>query len=573
MATNATKKLINDPSNTVNEALEGFVMVNPNVALIQEHKVVIRKDVKMLQEADKVCLISGGGSGHEPAHVGYIGEGMLTAVVCGDVFASPPSSAVLAAIRACNSTAGVLLIVKNYTGDRLHFGKAAERAKAEGIRVEMVVVGEDCALASDNKSAGRRGLCGIVFIHKIAGAMAESGKSLDDIVNVVSEVAKNMGTISISLSPCSLPGQSQNFEISPDGIEFGLGIHGEPGVKKMKLTPAKAIVKEMVDYLLGSEYMPKLDGKNVAVILNNLGGTSNLEMSLVAGEVLKYLRSIGLFVERFYVGAFMTSLEMAGVSITVLASSKSTVAWLDEKCSTAWCHSGHLPEPHECFVATPLDDILLKEGSEVQSSTGKMLFTCLQNVCTRLLENEQYLNELDRAAGDGDCGTTLARGSTVIMEHLGTVQSSLLPLDDPSKLTLSLATLLENSMGGSSGAIFSLFLTALAKGLKGHSQTALTQALFHGIEAVKEYGGAVEGDRTLLDALCPAIKAFGAQETAVQAAKSAAAAAMKGAQNTIPMAANAGRSSYVCSTNLTVPDPGAMAVALVFAAIAETVSM
>lgn len=574
MSSKANRKLINDPSETVNDALQGFVAVNSNVTLMKQHNVVVRKDVDSVKKACKVCLISGGGSGHEPAHVGYVGKGMLTAVVCGGVFASPTAGAVLAAIRACASPAGVLLIVKNYTGDRLHFGKAAEKAKSEGIRTEMVVIGDDCALTSEESSAGRRGLCGTVFVHKIAGAMAECGKSLDQIMMVVDKISKNMGTISVSLSPCSLPGQEATFQIPPDEAEFGLGIHGEPGVRRIKLDIAQNIVKMMIDYLLNSEYMPKLTGKSVAVIVNNLGGTSNLEMSLVSGEVIKYLRSNGVGIDRCYVGSIMTSLEMAGVSITLLETCNELLAYLDKGTQTAgWQFSGMVQNPEDCFSEDIDVEDLPKLKRKVEKENGKLLLDALEGICKTLLENEQRLNELDRAAGDGDCGSTLSRGAKAIREHLGTKESTLLPLDDPKELALALASLLDTSLGGTSGAIFSLLLTASVKHLNDcKGKSSIAQALFDGIEAVKKYGAAEEGDRTMLDALCPAAKSLQDHSSLdfPQAWKLAADAASAGAERTTKMVAKAGRSSYIAAHNLIKPDPGAVAVSLIFDSIAKT---
>ena len=571
MSSSSGKKLINNPSETVNDALEGFVATNPRVCLMRSHNVVIRKDVEDVKKAGKVCLISGGGSGHEPSHAGFVGEGMLTAAVCGDVFASPTSAAVLAAVRACASPGGVLLIVKNYTGDRLHFGKAAEKAKSEGIRTEMVVIGEDCALTSKDKSAGRRGLCGTVFVHKIAGAMAQCGKPLDEILLVINKAIKNMGTISVSLSPCSVPGQGPTFQIPSSAVEFGLGIHGEPGIKRIELASAKDTVKMMIDHLLGSEFMPKLQGRSVSVIVNNLGGTSNLEMSLVSGEVLKYLRSVEVKVDRCYVGALMTSLEMAGVSITVMATCEDMLTYLDMTTRTSgWQLCGLLPDPSSCFITSEEEGDILREKFMVQSENGKVIFDCLENICDAVLRNEEKLNELDRACGDGDCGTTFSRGAKAIKSHLGTKESTLLPIEEPAKLALAIASLLEVSMGGTSGAIFSLLLTASAKCLNVNS--SISQALLDGIKAVKKYGAAEEGDRTLLDALCPGANALQqTPSTSIGSSwKDAAEAASDGAQKTTKMAAKAGRSSYIAASNLTAPDPGAIAVALIFESIAKT---
>jgi len=573
MSSSTGKKLINDPSESVNEALEGFVSINPYVSLMKCHNVVIRKDVEDVKKAGKVCLISGGGSGHEPAHAGFVGEGMLTGAVCGGVFASPTSAAVLAAIRACASPGGVLLIVKNYTGDRLHFGKAAEKAKSEGIRTEMVVVGEDCALTSKDKSAGRRGLCGTVFVHKIAGAMAECGNSLNEILPVINGAIENMGTISVSLSPCSVPGQAPTFQIPPGAVEFGLGIHGEPGIKRVGLASAKDTVKMLIDHLLDSEFMPKLQGKSVSIIVNNLGGTSNLEMSLVSGEVLNYLRCMGLEVDRCYVGALMTSLEMAGISITVMATDEKLLPYLDYQTKTSgWQLCGLVPNPKDLFIKSSHKEDSFKETFKTETENGKHVYDCIRKVCQTVLDGEERLNELDRACGDGDCGTTFSRGARVIQNHLGTKESTQLPLDDPGKLALAIGSLLETSMGGTSGAIFSLLFTASAKALKANS--SISQALLDGIAAVKKYGAAEEGDRTLLDALCPAANVLqnNAASSLTYAWKDVASAALDGAEMTKTMVAKAGRSSYIAASNLTAPDPGAVAVAMIFVSIAHIMS-
>jgi dihydroxyacetone kinase len=230
-----SKKLINSPERAVDEALAGLVAVYPGLRLMKDHRIIIRADIDDLKAQNKVTLLSGGGSGHEPAHAGYVGRGMLTGAVAGSVFASPPPDSILAALRAISSPAGSLMIVKNYTGDRLNFGIAAERARNEGMKVAMVIVGEDTALPSDNKSAGRRGLCGTIFVHKIAGALAEKGHSLDEVLAAAQEVANDIATMSVSLSPCALPGHKASFSLGEDEMELGLGIHGEAGTQRIQV--------------------------------------------------------------------------------------------------------------------------------------------------------------------------------------------------------------------------------------------------------------------------------------------------------------------------------------------------
>eukprot|EP00731_Ephydatia_muelleri_P027864 Em0019g737a len=330
-----SKKLINSPANAVDEALAGLVGANPSLRLLQGHRVIVRADIDTVTEQNKVTLVSGGGSGHEPAHAGFVGKGMLSAAVAGAVFASPPSASVLAALRAVASPAGTLVIVKNYTGDRLNFGIAVEQAKMEGMAVKMVVVGEDTALPSTESSAGRRGLCGILLVHKVAGALAEQGATLETVAAFAQQTANAIATLSISLTPCSLPGCKPSFNLKEDEMELGLGIHGEPGAQRTKLKPVDEVVATVFEHMTqqtpGYCYFKPEAGMEVALVVNNLGGTSNLELLIVTNAAIRYLvDAMKLKVVRVYVGSFMTSLEMAGVSFTLLnVSLQSILEWLD----------------------------------------------------------------------------------------------------------------------------------------------------------------------------------------------------------------------------------------------------
>ena len=244
--------IVNHPPNVCDESIAGFLWANPHVTRLANCRVLCRTDIDEYKTTH-VTLISGGGSGHEPAHGGYIGEGMLSAVVCGDVFASPPASAVLEAIRKCAGPMGTLLIVKNYTGDRLHFGMAAERAKLEGILVHMVVVGDDCAVPAHVRGAGRRGLAGTVLVHKIAGAISARGSSLVEVAATAQTAADSIGTMSVSLSSCTVPGRPASFELPVGYVELGLGIHGEPGIRRQLLAPCDTLLTTMINTVLEDE--------------------------------------------------------------------------------------------------------------------------------------------------------------------------------------------------------------------------------------------------------------------------------------------------------------------------------
>uniref|UniRef100_A0A8C4KT74 Triokinase/FMN cyclase n=1 Tax=Dromaius novaehollandiae TaxID=8790 RepID=A0A8C4KT74_DRONO len=560
-----SKKLVNSVAGCADDALAGLVACNPGIQLLKGHRVALRADLEGIQ--GRVALLSGGGSGHEPAHAGYIGKGMLTGVVAGAVFTSPAVGSILAAIRAVTQAgaAGTLLIVKNYTGDRLNFGLALERARAEGADVQMVIVGDDSAFTT-RKKAGRRGLCGTVLIHKVAGALAEAGASLNKIVKTVSAATKAMGTLGLSLSPCSVPGSKPTFQLAHDEMELGLGIHGEAGVRRMKVVSADKAVETMLTHMTdpsNASHLPLSPGSSVVLVVNNLGGLSYLELGIVAGAAVRSLESRGIHVARALVGSFMTALEMAGVSLTLLLvdeellrliDAKTTaVAWPNLAAAPATSQRGEVPAPKE-------------ELKTVQPATrpgGQRAQLVLEHVCSTLLAMEDKLNELDRAAGDGDCGHTHARAARAIQEWVRARP----PPAAPAQLLSALADLLLEEMGGSSGVLYGLFLTAAAQPLHNRSDLpAWADAMDAGIKAMQRYGGAAAGDRTMVSAAIPGIgQVWPHPEWALSPWQSAEAAA----EATRHMEAGAGRASYISSAQLLQPDPGAVAAAAVLRAVLE----
>ncbi|XP_076464113.1 triokinase/FMN cyclase-like [Babylonia areolata] len=575
------KKLINSTDECVDETISGFVSINPGLRQLDGHRVVVRADVQEVIQAGQVAILCGGGSGHEPAHAGYIGEGMLSAAVAGAVFTSPPPASILAAIRAVGlqNTGGVLVVVKNYTGDRLNFGIAVERAKAEGIKTDMVVVGEDCALSSADKTAGRRGLCGTVLVHKIAGALAQRGCSLEEIVKVVKNATTKMGTIGLCLSPCSVPGAGPTFQLAANEMELGLGIHGEAGVKRMELQSAKEAVKTMLDHMTNpstATHFQLNKDDSVALMVNNLGGTSVLELNIVALEAVKYLERQGVKVDRAYCGCFMTSLEMAGVSLTLLKLDVDLKTCLDAPTTApAWQHplltagvtDRKTPDAMMVQVSDQQtsSDIDTPKGATLPPAEADRMYSILKNIAESLVSAEDQLNSLDRQSGDADCGSTMARGAKALLEGLGGREEPGLPVSCPSLCATALASIAENTMGGSSGALYSLLLTAAAVPLQAGVQSAdWVKALRAGIDALKRYGGAEPGDRTMLDPLLTASAVFSqqvTQTTAIKAFSMAVEAAEKTAEHTANMKAQAGRASYVSADLINQPDPGAIAVA------------
>jgi len=503
-------------------------------------RVVVRSD----WDKSKVALVSGGGSGHEPAHAGFVGKGMLTAAVCGDVFASPSVDAVLAGILAVTGPAGCLLIVKNYTGDRLNFGLAAERARAFGLKVSMVIVDDDVALPELPQA---RGVAGTLFVHKIAGAMAENGANLEACTLAAERVVKSCRTIGMSLDTCTVPGSLKEDRIPHGMAELGLGIHGEAGVEQIASNGANDAIEKMAEKL--AEGMPQTP--HVALV-NNLGGASCLEMSILTNSLLG--SELGEHI-RHVVGpsAMMTALDMHGFSITLLELANGDESHLAQDVGApAWPGINEVMRP----AVLPLPDGLspIRAPASAHDSTKTFLAVC----CQVLIDAETDLNTLDAKSGDGDTGSTLAGASRALMEAMDT-----LPLADHTQLYRAIGLELSQTMGGSSGVLLAIFFAAA--GDASSSGLPMKDALRAGLDRMREIGGANPGDRTMVDALLPALEALDKGMSA------AAKAARKGANYTATLtSAKAGRASYINAEQLDGHiDPGAEAVARLFECLAD----
>lgn len=309
------KKIINNPEDLVIEMCEGMVAAHPDMlAFKKRHKLLVRKELNK----NKVTLISGGGSGHEPAHAGYVGEGMLDVAVCGDVFASPSTIQVYNAIAATESKKGTLLIIKNYSGDIMNFEAAAEMAEEDDdIIVEKVYVNDDIAVKDSLYTVGRRGVAGTVYVHKIAGAAAEKGMELKEVKAVAEKVIKNVKSIGFALTSCTVPAKgTPTFDLSDSEIEFGVGIHGEPGTARETMKTADELAKDCVDRLIKD--LPYNKGDEVALMINGFGGTPLLELYVLNNSVTKLLAEAGITIYDTMVGNYMTALDMAGASVTML---------------------------------------------------------------------------------------------------------------------------------------------------------------------------------------------------------------------------------------------------------------
>jgi dihydroxyacetone kinase, DhaK subunit len=323
------KKLINSVDNVEQEMIVGMVKAYPDhVRKLDCGNVVVRAHKK----EGKVALISGGGSGHEPAHGGYVGEGMLDCAVAGAVFTSPTPDQIYEGIKAIATDKGVLMVVKNYTGDVMNFEMAAEMAEADGVSVKHVVTNDDVAVKDSLYTTGRRGVAGTVFVHKIAGAKAETGADLDEVHRVAQKVVDNVRTMGMALTPCTVPAAGKpGFELGEDEMEIGIGIHGEPGTHREKIRSADEIVTMLLDKIVADiDY----SGKEVAVMVNGSGATPLMELFIANNKVHDYLTEKGIKIYKTFVGNYMTSIEMAGFSISLLRLDEELKELLDAKADT-----------------------------------------------------------------------------------------------------------------------------------------------------------------------------------------------------------------------------------------------
>ena len=530
------RQFINSKETLVTEAIDGMLRTaGGRLARLDGYphiKVVVRTD----WDRSKVALVSGGGSGHEPSHAGFVGQGMLTAAVCGEVFASPSTDAVLAGILAVTGKAGCLLIVKNYTGDRLNFGLAAERARAQGLKVSMVVVDDDIALPDLPQA---RGVAGTLFVHKIAGALAEQGADLETVTASAEQVIRGVVSIGMSLDTCTVPGSPKEDRIPAGKAELGLGIHGEAGIEQVDFSSARDAMTMVVDRLAPSIGQ----GPHVA-LLNNLGSATPLEMSVLAEELTR--SRIGDRI-RWLVGPapMMTSLDMRGFSVSLLPVTAAEEATLRAPVAP-WAWPGCLPIGVVAVVPLPDGLAPIKPIPSRHEATRALIDRC----CGILIGAEAHLNALDSKSGDGDTGSTLATAARALIGALDR-----LPLADQTQLYRAIGLELSQTMGGSSGVLLAIFFSA-AGDASAAGQDPIG-ALSAGLDRIQQVGGARPGDRTLIDALLPALEAL--PDGLVAAAR----AAREGADATARITrARAGRASYLAEANLAGHnDPGAEAVA------------
>ncbi|XP_053612322.1 triokinase/FMN cyclase-like [Plodia interpunctella] len=568
-----TKKLINSVESCVDDNLRGLVAMYPKLRLHPKHRVVtIRND----RDTGRVAVISGGGSGHEPFASGFIGSGMLDGAIAGGIFASPPTGHVLYAITHLHkyNSGGSIVILGNYTGDRLNFGKAIEKAKIAGVKVREVIVAED--IASSHNKTGGRGLCAEVYLFKLCGAMSAKGYDLDSIHKMALDVCKHMATLGVCLSPCSLPGQPPLFEIAQGEMELGAGVHGEAGIAKVTMGTAKEVTALILEKIV--DHLKLVAGDRVTVMLNNLGGTSILEVNIMCSEIKDYFSSKKIKSERIFAGHMKTSLEMHGLHVSVIKLSRENGDfWLEllDGSTDAPGWTGTRLSVWEDGQVGDDDDVLdnytrkASAGPSLSQSQQELFRGCLQGAGQALVKSESLLNKLDSGCGDGDCGTTIKQFAQAILDYIK--QGS---VEHPSNVLWVLSEIAEKDMGGTSGGIYSLGLAAASQSFASSRTvniTAWLAAWESGMQAITKYGGAEPGDRTMLDTLHTASVAFkqNLSSDLKTLLRKTGDAAEVGAKATASMTARAGRASYVASGYTRDDDAGARAVAIWLQAIVD----
>lgn len=559
----------------VSTALKGLVASNPNISFIPSEKVVF-----VPNEDKKVAVISGGGAGHEPLHSGFVGSNLLHAAVSGAIFASPSTKQIMAAVKAtADKEKGAVIVVKNYTGDVLHFGLVAERAKRDGYNVELVSVSDDVAVGrTQNKMVGRRGLAGTAIVHKIVGAASATGAELTQVAQLGRSVNESLVTMSASLDRTSVPGREDESEHHEDPTiaELGLGIHNEPG-EKIKIPEITDLIDTLYKRLLDANdkerhYVDFDDNGDYVLLVNNIGGTSSLELLAITHYAVERC-PLKKKPARVLVSDFVTSLNSPGFSVTLLNlesagttefSKQDVLAFLDKETDApgwkpkafkadAWEKPTNEIESPEKHAAIPKSDFKVD---------GELFKAALQSGLKAVIEKEPLITKYDTQVGDGDCGETLKNGAEAILKKLDTDKEFQQNLNDPVATLSVITEVVEDSMGGTSGGIYAIFLTSLVKNLQELDSSdvaliasALKNALYDGLF---KYTKARQGGRTLVDTLQPFVDKY----VESQDLKLLIAAAKRGCEETANLEAKFGRASYVSEADLKedggIPDPGAV---------------
>lgn len=586
------KKIINRPETFVKEMCYGIVSAHPEFEFIDKYKIIKKKDI----DKNKVSLISGGGSGHEPAHAGFVGRGMLDAAVCGDVFASPSQIQVYQAIKETASDKGTLLIIKNYSGDMMNFKNAAYLASEDGILVDYIKVDDDIAVQDSLYTVGRRGVAGTVLVHKIAGACAEQGKSLGEVKKAALKAAQNVRSIGFAFSSCTVPAKgTPTFDIGEMEMEYGVGIHGEPGIKREQIATADEVALRMVSALLEDLKVDGSSEEEVALLVNGFGGTPLQELYLLNNAVTRELAKKNVKINRTFVGNYMTSIDMLGASVSIMRLDEELADLLSGKCDAPGfkvdgpvekaVYSERVAasdETKEVSYQCETDDSysVIRDGR----LSAQNLFYILDKMSECIIKNEVPFCELDSHAGDGDFGMSVAKGFKQLKKEWKEILHT--KADTIRSFLDACSMIIMEHCGGASGPIWGSAFRAAAKSAGEKTALSITdfaeimQAAVKGIQSTGErsFGrGAVVGDKTLIDALVPCADSW--TESAMlgldfkAAFERSAKAAVAGAKATENIVARMGRAGTVGERSLGYPDAGAYALGVIFTEIAENLSI
>lgn len=580
------KKIMNEPENVVKEMCTGIALSNPDVEFIPRYKIIKKKDINM----NKVSLISGGGSGHEPAHAGYVGKGMLDAAVCGDVFASPSQIQVYQAIKETASNKGTLLIIKNYSGDMMNFKNGATLAIEDGITVDYVRVDDDIAVQDSLYTVGRRGVAGTVFVHKCAGAAAEEGKDLSQVKAVAEKVNANVRSLGFAYTSCTVPAAGKpTFEIGDDEMEYGVGIHGEPGIQREKIISSDEIAERMTDVL--SKELSLGASDDIAVLINGFGASPLQELYVLNYSVMKVLHSRNIPVYRVFVGNYMTSIDMAGASVSFLKLDDELKHYLDAESKTpgfpvygapsaptTWKEYELNLEKGDISIQIPAEFANIK-NNEINLDNMKYL---VAELGAGIIKNEQLFCELDSHAGDGDFGMSVAKGFRQLNREWAHILEN--QAGSISEFLGACSIVIMENCGGASGPIWGSAFRSACKSTAGKETLTvkdfadMMQAAVKGIQRTGErsFGrGAVVGDKTLIDALVPCADSWSESAKKNKDFKDAfttgASAAVDGAAKTAEIVARMGRAGTVGERSIGWPDAGAYALGVLFTDLSEKI--
>ena len=606
------KKIMNTPETFVYDMCHGLAAAHPELEFVEKYKVVKKKDINDA----KVSLISGGGSGHEPAHAGFVGKGMLDAAVCGDVFASPSQVQVYNAIKKCATDKGVLLIIKNYSGDCMNFNNAMADAQDDGIKVDAVYVNDDIAVKDSLYTVGRRGVAGTVLVHKCAGAAAEQGKELEEVKAVANKVIENVRSFGFAFTSCTVPAAGHpTFEIGDDEMEFGVGIHGEPGRFREKIDYSTGTFCDDLSRRILTDLEEDLalkKGEDVVLLINGFGGTPLQELYILNNSVTKALKADGINIHRTIVGNFMTSIDMAGASISVLRVDNELKALIDYPVSTpalTWGAAmseqaeaaleavqaigralGYAPveTAHKAAAkkAAANDENEDNAVYEVEGTpqVGETINTAafvqiVDKMADVIIENEVPFCEADKM-GDGDFGMSIAKGFKQLKADWATRKKG-----DIGQFLVSCSEIIKEYCGGASGPICGSAFKYAGKAMLGKKEVNLADVALLFTEAnrgvyetgKKSFGkGAEIGDKTLVDALKPCAMALtkAAEEgkTLQEGLDLGAKAAHDGAEATKTHVATLGRAGTVGERSIGYPDAGAHGLDVIFNELAAYIA-